>query len=110
MVSNLKYDVYSSRPADEHSLEISQAMIWCDDLSQVIKKTQESTIIEGIDVNEIRMILREMKFDNCKIALCGNNLIETLTSSEDWAQIGIGLNLKEEWLGTKYVKVDKQNL
>ena len=39
MVSKIKYDVYSSRPADEHLLEISQAMIWCDDITQVIKKT-----------------------------------------------------------------------
>ena len=92
MVSKIKYDVYSSRPADEHLLEISQAMIWCDDITQVIKKTQESTIIEGIDVNEIRAILRELNFDNCKISLCGNNLIETMTSSEDWDKVYISQN------------------
>ena len=38
-VSNLKYDVCSVRPAEEHALEVSQAMLWCDDVSQVIKRT-----------------------------------------------------------------------
>ena len=39
IVSNLKYDVYKARPAEEHVTEISNAMVWCKDVSKVIKMT-----------------------------------------------------------------------
>ena len=54
--------------------------------------------------------MRELKFDNCKIVLCGNDLIETMTSSEDWDKVCISQDSKEEWLGVKYIKMDKQDL
>ena len=38
-VSNLKYDVYSSRPADEHVCEISQAMLSFKESTKIIKRT-----------------------------------------------------------------------
>ena len=38
-VSNLIYDVYPVRPAEEHVLDIANAMIWCKDISKVIKMT-----------------------------------------------------------------------
>ena len=38
-VSNLIYDVYPVRSAEEHVLEIANAMIWCKDVSKVIKRT-----------------------------------------------------------------------
>ena len=31
-VSNLKYDIYTAQSADDHVCEVSQAMIWCDDI------------------------------------------------------------------------------
>ena len=45
-VSNLQYDVYPVRPAEEHVPEISVAMMFCNDITQVIKRTQESIVID----------------------------------------------------------------
>ena len=61
-VSNLKYQVYSARPAEEHVLEIADAMQWCNDVSKVIKKTQEYNIIDGIDIPDIRNILNSLSW------------------------------------------------
>ena len=59
-VSKLKYQVYTARPADEHVSEIADAMLWCNDVSKVIKKTQEYTVIDEIDITDIRDILNSL--------------------------------------------------
>ena len=33
-----------------------------------------------------------------------------MTSSEDWDKVCISQDSKEEWLGVKYIKMDKQDL
>ena len=62
IVSNLKYQVYTARPADEHVHEIADAMIWCNDVSKIIKKTQEYTVIDKIDIPDIKEILNSLSW------------------------------------------------
>ena len=64
-------------------------MIWCKDISKVIKKTQETVYIDDIDIYEIRSILSDIKWENCKVIVSGNDLVESKTSSEDWEHEGI---------------------
>ena len=64
-------------------------MLWCKDVSKVIKMTQENVIIDEIDVNEIWSMLRDLSWDNCKLIMNGNELCEMKTKSEDWDQIAI---------------------
>ena len=44
--------------------------------------TQETPIIDNIDIEEIKCLLADMRWDNCKIVVGGIDLVHTKTSSE----------------------------
>ena len=67
-------------------------------------------MIEEIDIDEIKSILGELRWDNCKVIINGNNIVDTVTSSEEWEKIGITQPAKEEWYGTKFVICKKQDV
>ena len=85
-------------------------MIWCKDITKVIKKTQETLIIDDIDIVDIERILSKLRWENCKVFVSGNNLIDMKTSTEGWDQEAITEPAKEHWYGTKYIKGKKQDL
>ena len=46
-------------------------------------------IIEEIDILDIKSILSKLRWDNCKIIIHGNSLVETITQSENWEEEAI---------------------
>ena len=64
-------------------------MIWCKDITQILKKTFETLVIDDIDIDDILNILKTIRFDNCKIIINGNDVVEMKTSSTESKQEAI---------------------
>ena len=55
---------------------LSQAMIHSLDPSNIIKQVYGETVIESVDIEDIKSILAEMTLEKCKLVFLGNDLLK----------------------------------
>ena len=74
-------------------------MIYCSDITQIVKEVYGSTIIPEIDIADIKQLVNEYSYDKCKIS-CLSNLMAT---NQDFVQAdSLSPMIKEYHFGTKY--------
>ena len=74
-------------------------MIYCTDISNIVKEVYEETVIDEIDLADIKKMLSEFNYESCKIAVNCNNLTKQaeIINSEPLSDLH-----KEEYFGTEY--------
>ena len=76
-------------------------MIYVSDLSNLIKEVYSKPIIDEIDMDDIKLLFDELRYDRCKMSLDGNDLFKKADDQEIQVEF-IGNVKKEENYGTKY--------
>ena len=56
--------------------QLTQTLTYYKDISNILKKVYDETVIEEIDIADIKAMLSEFSYDNVKILLNGNDILK----------------------------------
>lgn len=100
-ISNLSYNVYTVPDQCENTCALSQAMIHCTKMDNIIRDVYEKTYIEEIDTEHVKSILSKMTYQNAIISLQGNDLLSQV-ETEKFTETPISEVQKEPHFTAKY--------
>ena len=98
-MSHLSFEVYQTQEAEDHTVAISQTLLYTLNPSKVLKEIYSVPIISEINVADIRSILSEFTYEKCKVTLIGNGI---LTRKDVVLPKSLKANSTEPRFGAKY--------
>ena len=75
LMSQLNYDVYTPPDQEENTCQLTQAMFYSLNPSQIVKQVFCERVIDEIDLDDIKSLLSEMTYEKAKIVFIGNDLL-----------------------------------
>ena len=76
-------------------------MITTTNLAKLIKEGNEWPVIEEVDLEDVKLIIDDLSFENCMICLCGKNILDKETELSIQVNEKLGKpkteTKKEEW-------------
>ena len=74
-VNQLSYDLYKVPDQLDSVCELSTALIFTHDCTQVVKDSYSPELYRTIDQNDIIEYAQHLSYENAKIVLCGKNIL-----------------------------------
>ena len=84
--------------------DLATALIFTEDISQVIKETYTDNLIGVVDLEDIKATLETMTYKSCKVAISGKDICSKSFLNE--FQIVEPLR-KDKWFKTTHVVIQK---
>ena len=66
--------MYKAPDPFTHTAALSAAMIFTQDMSQILKEVYEETVFDEVDLEDCRKFATECNYENCKIVVAGKDL------------------------------------
>lgn len=58
--------------------ELATSLIFCNDITKIVRDSYSETLIDHINMAEIRATAENMTYQNCKVVLSGKNAIKMI--------------------------------
>ena len=75
----MEYDIYTVPNPEDNVTALAERMLSVTDLKKLIKEANggnEHPVVEDIDIKDLRYMLDDLSYANCKIVLIGKDLLE----------------------------------
>lgn len=89
----------------ENVCELSTQIIFAKDISKILRSSYSETLIDRINIDEIREIASKMTFDSCKVVLSGKSAIKMILENEEF--VTVRPQQKDTWFKTSYTVIQK---
>ena len=100
-MSQLDYTIYTVPDPEEYTIALAERMLSVTNPAKLVKEANANTVVEDYDIKDLHRMLNDLSYENCKIVLMGNNILEREELDE---QLGNPLSKikKEKWMSVKY--------
>ena len=85
--------------------ELATQIIFSDDISKILRSSYSETLIDQIEIDEIREIASKMTYESCKVVLSGKNAIKMIQDQGDF--VSLRPQQKDTWFKTAYTVIKK---